>query len=218
MTMAKVSHDNQASADLVKRAYNLKGRDEQAELYRDWAETYDTAMVDDLQYVSPSKCAALLARHLGDKNSAILDIGCGTGLAGQELSTLGFTNINGIDISPEMMEVAEERGIYKVLSKADLLLPLAIESECYGGAICTGTFTHSHVGAGCLDEIARILKPGAVLAFTVHRDVHEELGFGNKLAILEAAGILVLLEHVRDVYFNTSQDPEGHYYYAYKRG
>ena len=63
----------------------------------------------------------------------------------------------------------------------------------------------------------RTLKPGAVFAFTVHRDVHDEMGFGSKLADLEEAGMIKQAEHTRDIYFDNSDDAEGHYY-AYVRG
>ncbi|NNE23089.1 MAG: class I SAM-dependent methyltransferase [Rhizobiales bacterium] len=209
--MAKLPADNPA-ADLVARAYSITDVDEQQELYHDWAETYDEAMIGGLNYVSPRKCAALYARHQADTSGLILDVGCGTGLAGKELAELGYTMIDGLDLSKSMLAMAGKRGLYRRLFVADLLKPLAIESGVYDGAICTGTFTHAHVGAECLDEIARTLKSGAVFAFTVHREVHDELGFDVKLAGLEGAGVLSLKEHTRDIYFDGSEDAEGHYY------
>ncbi|MGI9462879.1 MAG: class I SAM-dependent DNA methyltransferase [Aestuariivirgaceae bacterium] len=209
--MASKPTDDPAE-DLVARAYTVKSRDEQQALYHDWAETYDEAMVGGLQYASPRKCAELLARHMSDKQAAILDIGCGTGLAGSELAKHGYHKLDGIDISGDMLDVAAKRGIYRHLFTADLLQPLDIAGGSYDAAICTGTFTHAHVGASCLDEIFRTLKPGAVFAFTVHRDVHEPQGFGVKLKQLEASQIIAPLEHFNDTYYDTSDDPEGHYY------
>lgn len=209
--MAKLPADNPA-ADLVARAYSITDGDEQQALYHDWAETYDEAMIGSLKYASPRKCAALYAGHQADKNGVILDVGCGTGLAGSELAKLGFTRMDGLDLSKSMLEMAGQRGLYRKLFEADLLKPLEIETGVYDGAICTGTFTHAHVGAECLDEIARTLKPGAVFAFTVHREVHDKLGFDVKLAELERAGVLSQKEHTRDVYFDGSKEAEGHYY------
>lgn len=196
----------------MARAYSITDVDEQQALYQDWAETYDEAMIGGLQYVSPRKCAALYARHQTDKSSLILDIGCGTGLAGSELAKLGFGRMDGLDLSESMLEMAAQRGLYRKLFTADLLKPLDIETGVYDGAICTGTFTHAHVGAECLDEIVRTLKPGGLFAFTVHREVHDELGFGVKLDELEGAGVLSRIEHTRDIYFEGSEEAEGHYY------
>lgn len=209
--MAKLPADNPA-ADLVARAYSITDGDEQQALYHDWAETYDEAMIGGLKYVSPRKCAALYARHKADMTGLILDVGCGTGLAGSELVKLGFTQMDGLDLSESMLEMAGKRGLYRKLFEADLLKPLDIETGVYDGAICTGTFTHAHVGAQCLDEIVRTLKSGAVFAFTVHREVHDELGFGVKLAGLEGTGVLSQKEHTRDIYFAGSEEAEGHYY------
>jgi len=37
----------------------------------------------------------------------ILDFGCGTGLVGQCLNEMGYSNISGIDASEKMLELAE---------------------------------------------------------------------------------------------------------------
>jgi predicted TPR repeat methyltransferase len=53
--------------------------------------------------------------------AAVLDVGCGTGLAGEALAALGFAVVDGLDISPEMMAVAMARGAYRQCLQADLL-------------------------------------------------------------------------------------------------
>jgi predicted TPR repeat methyltransferase len=214
--MTKTPPGNDPAKDLVERAYSIRSEKEQRALYKDWAESYDDAMVGGLQYTSPKKCARLLAEHLTDRHSPVLDVGCGTGLAGLELARFGFSVIDGIDISRDMLEMARRREIYRDLMAADLLQHLPIADAVYGGAICTGTFTHAHVGAACLDELVRTFKPGAVFAFTVHRDVHEEMGFTAKLDELSHSDALQLLAHSRDTYYDSSDDPEGHFY-AYRK-
>ena len=141
-----------------------------------------------------------------------LDVGCGTGLAGAELTALDFKVIDGIDISDDMLKVARQRGIYRDLFSADLLAPLPIGDTVYGGAICTGTFTHAHVGAACLDEIIRTLRTGAVFAFTVHVDVYQPAGFAEKLGALAEARVLKELSHEHGIYFAAATEPEGHYF------
>lgn len=214
--MSKLPKPTPEAEALLKRAYSLSSQGDQAELYRDWAETYEEVMIGDLQYTSPRKCAALLAEHLHDRAARVLDVGCGTGLAGRELAALGYTDVDGLDLSNDMLRVAGSHGIYRKLIEADLLKPLGIDDCSYGGAICTGTFTHAHVGAGCLGEIVRTLKAGAVFAFTVHRDVYKEMGFDARLAELTQQGDLKLLSHHLDTYFDTSEDPEGNFF-AYQR-
>ena len=197
------------AAKLLERAYALDSDEKSRALYRDWAETYDETMLKGLNYLSPGKVADLLAAHLPDCGAAVLDVGCGTGLAGQGLAGHGFTTLDGLDVSPEMMQVAARRGIYRNLIESDLNLPLSIADDSYGGASCSGTFTHGHVDARCLDELFRVLKPGAPFAFTVKLEVWEPLGFKDKLAALMDCGRIVELAFKHDRHYDTSAQSDG---------
>ena len=197
------------AAALLERAYTIDSDATSRALYRDWAQTYDTTMIDGLRYRSPALVAQLLGEHLADRDAAVLDIGCGTGLAGQVLAGQGFTTIDGLDISPEMMQVAQERGGYRHFLAADLNHPLDMPDAQYGGATCCGTFTHGHVGAGCLDELFRILRPGAPFAFTVKREVWEPMGFKATLARLVADGTIIEVARHLDRHYETAEQPDG---------
>jgi len=197
------------AAKLLERAYALDSDEKSRALYRDWAETYDETMLQGLNYLSPAKVADLLAAHLPDRQAAVLDIGCGTGLAGQGLAGHGFVTIDGLDVSPEMMQVAARRGVYRRFIAADLNLPLAIASDSYDGASCCGTFTHGHVASACLNELFRILKPGAPFAFTVKLEVWESLGFKGELAALMDCGRITERAFGHDRHYATSTQADG---------
>ena len=197
------------AAQLLERAYALDSDEKSRALYRDWAETYDETMLKGLAYLSPGKVADLLAAQLPDRRAVVLDVGCGTGLAGQGLAAHGFVTIDGLDVSPEMMQVAARRGVYRNFIAADLNAPLAIPSESYDGASCSGTFTHGHVAAHCLDELFRVLKPGAPFAFTVKLEVWESLGFKHKLAALMDRGRITERAFAHDGHYQTSTQPDG---------
>lgn len=197
------------AAQLLERAYALDSDEKSRALYRDWAQTYDETMLQGLQYLSPQKVASLLADHLAERGAVVLDIGCGTGLLGQSLADHGFRTLDGLDMSPEMLQVAQRRGIYRQLITADLNQPLDIADASYDGMSCCGTFTHGHVGAACLDELFRVLKPGAPFAFTVKREVFESLGFRDKLAALARAGRIREVYLAHDRHYATSSAPDG---------
>ena len=201
----------QSPEELLARAYALSDEAEAKALYRDWATTYDSAMLDGLGYLTPARTASLLADSLQDTNARILDVGCGTGLAGVELASRGFKQIDALDFSPEMLDVAGARGIYAERIEADLNAPLALADACYDAMICTGTFTHAHVGAACLDELFRVLRPGGLFACTVHKDVWQPAGFEDKIAELEQAGTLEVLVHEPGTYYAASTQSEGFY-------
>jgi len=197
------------AAKLLERAYALDNDEASRSLYRDWAETYDETMLQGLHYQSPETVARMLARHLPDRDAAVLDIGCGTGLLGQGLARHGFTTIDGLDVSPEMMQVAQRRGVYRRFHCADLNRPLAIADASYAGMSCCGTFTHGHVGAGCLDELARVLAAGAPFAFTVKLEVFVSLGFEDRLAALVRRGTIRQIAFEHDRHYATSTQPDG---------
>ncbi len=197
------------AAQLLERAYALDSEEKSRALYRDWAQTYDQTMLQGLNYQSPVVVADLLARHLVARDAAVLDVGCGTGLAGHNLATHGFSVIDGIDVSPEMMQVAERRGIYRHFINADLHCQLPIADAGYGGALGSGIFTHGHVDARCLDELFRVLQPDAPFAFTVKLEVFESLGFKDKLAALVDSGRIRQLFFTHDRHYTTSAQPDG---------
>jgi len=200
------------AAALVQRAYALSSAEESKALYRDWATSYDQSMLDGLGYLTPTLTAELLTRHLDARDAAILDIGSGTGLAGVALQAAGFTQLDALDFSREMLEVAASRNVYQRLIQADLSAPLSMLGDHhYAAMICTGTFTHAHVGASCMSELWRILAPGGFLACTVHHDVWISSGFRDTVAHMESLGVLRTLHQKPGRYYATSEHDEGDY-------
>ncbi len=199
------------SKDLLARAYSLRTEKDRRELYQDWADTYDQSMIDGLGYLTPTSTASLLTQYLSEKNSLILDVGAGTGLAGAELHERKFPNLHALDYSAEMLAVAGERKIYRKLIEADLNQMLPFEDSTYDAMICTGTFTHAHVGADSIFELIRILKRNGLIACTVHKDIWEPQGFSQKIPALEKAGIIKTVVQKLGTYFSNSTEKEGWY-------
>jgi predicted TPR repeat methyltransferase len=198
---------------LLARAYGLQSQADSQALYRDWATTYDQTMLDGLQYQSPTLVAQMLAQAMPESaaraQAAVLDVGCGTGLAGEALAVLGFAVVDGLDISPEMMAVAMARGAYRQCLQADLLTTLTLPDATYDAAVCCGTFTTGHVGAGCLDEIFRVLRPGAPFAFTVKTSEWERLGFQAALQRMQTTGVARADSIAPGRLYANSPEPDG---------
>lgn len=192
------------SAKLLERAYTLSNDADTHDLYRDWAGTYDKTMLEGLGYLSPRLVSRLLADHVSDKTMPVLDVGAGTGLAGLELAALGFTSIDAMDYSADMLAVAAQRAIYTNLIEGDLTKPLDIADATYGAAVCTGTFTHGHVGPSCLAELFRIIAPGGLFAFSINTGVWVDEGFETELARLEKSGVVRLVTRQSGVNYETS--------------
>jgi len=202
---------NASSKKLLDRAHALSSEAETKALYEEWAGTYDKTMVEGLGYLSPQKAAQLLGRFVAKKNAHILDVGTGTGLVGQELAALGFTNIDGIDYSPPMLEVARKRGVYGTLIEADLNEPLKLENSSYDAIICIGTFTHGHVGANCLNELFRILKPGGRFITAIRKSYWEPAGFAAKVEYLTRTGVLKTVSSEENTNYTDSKEAESYF-------
>jgi len=195
-------------SEFVDAAYHLDDEASMVDFYRKWAADYDHQMLDELGYTSPTRIAQQLSRYLPDTESTVFDIGCGTGLTCVFLAEKGYTNLDGIDLSPDMVRVASERGIYRELLVGDVNQALKRDDESYDAVISSGTFTHGHVGPEPLDEIFRILKPGGILACTIHQDLWTSMGFEEKLAAMAAKGIASPVSCEMDSYYK-DREPEG---------
>jgi len=205
-----------SSKALLARAYALSNDEETKALYEDWASTYDETMLDGLSYLTPQNTSKLLATAVSEKSALILDVGSGTGLAGQSLAEHGYDNIHALDYSAEMLGVAKARQhngkqVYSRIIQADLNQEIDLQSSTYDAIICTGLFTHAHVGAGCLPELFRILKPGAFFAATIHKDVWDVAGFDEQIKKLTQGGVLKTHSKKLDIYFETDDEPQGYY-------
>jgi predicted TPR repeat methyltransferase len=198
---------------LLARAYALRGDDpdETLKLYADWAETYDQTMLDGLSYRSPQRIATLAAEAVARRDVWALDVGCGTGLLANSLRAEGFNRVDGLDYSAPMLAVAQREGRIDKAFLRDLNERLDMGTECYDMLVSTGTFTHGHLGAGCLPELLALLVPGGRLICTVHRDVWDEGGFGTVLQALTQARIAVVRSREADRLFADDDEPSGWY-------
>ncbi len=171
----------------LARARALASAGEARRLYDAWAPTYDEDIYATLRITGTARIAALLHRFTIDPAIRILDVGCGTGAAGTELHKLGFTTIDGLDLSPGMLEVARRRGIYRRLVAADLLQPLTLAPESYDALLSAGTFTAGHVDARPLPGLLGLVRPGGLFTFVVGSGFWSRGGFETKIARLTAA-------------------------------
>lgn len=166
----------------LETAYGLRTPEESKRLYAGWADTYDASFAAEMDFILPGEVAAAFAN--ADGKGPVLDLGAGTGLCGAALADRGIEPVHTTDISPEMLSVARDKGIYAKLFEGDLLQRLPVDDETYAGAVSTGTFTTGDVGPEALDEVVRILHPGGLAVISVHAAHWEAQGFGEKLDAL----------------------------------
>jgi len=80
--------------------------------YGEWAQTYESSVPNRLDLHVLEQLASV---GWEDARSC-LDLACGTGRIGQWLRGRGVSPIDGVDITPQMLEKAAGKSLYRVLS------------------------------------------------------------------------------------------------------
>ena len=160
----------------VQWVYDAGTSKELAKRYDEWAKTYDAHILTEAAWTGHIHIADAFARFV-PPSAKILDIGCGTGLAGIELAKRGFSQMDGFDLSPGMLAEARQLDIYAELKVAALGGPLDYPSASYESAIACGVFSVGHATADGLDEVVRIIKPGGYFSLTLRTDIYEPDGY-----------------------------------------
>lgn len=187
-------------SDIHDRVLNARSLDDIEAGYREWAQAYDTELVEEAGYVAPQRCAATLGAHIPDPEAPVLDAGCGTGLVGHYLAESGFARIHGLDYSQEMLDEAADKGCYEQLMRADLNAALDIPDNLYAATACVGTFTSGHVGPAALVELVRVTAPGGAICFTVRDSFWAESDFASVVHDLAQQGAADVVSSVEVPY------------------
>lgn len=188
-----MSSENVNSEDRVQWVYASENNQQLEERYDQWAKEYDVDLEDDFGYVMPRMSAETFARFV-PKDAKVLDAGAGTGMVGVELNKLGYSDIEAMDLSSRMLEVARAKNVYRGFHQMVMGERLGFETDSFDAIIGVGVLTLGHAPAHSLDELVRVTKPGGVVAFTLRPDVYAENGFKEKQDELAAEGKWELAE------------------------
>jgi len=140
-------------------------------LYNNMAENYEE-IVRGWGYNMPEVVAEKIVELIENPaDMKVLDVGCGDGLVGEALFIRGFSDITGMDISPEMLKVAAAKNIYEKLHEVDLMKKLPAESGVFDILSCVGVTTY--LSPSAFDEWLRVVKQDGLLVFTTKTGVME---------------------------------------------
>jgi predicted TPR repeat methyltransferase len=157
-------------------------------LFDQYAPRFDAALTEGLGYHGPQILlsavgAARAAAGRPARFDSMLDLGCGTGLAGAVFRPL-VGNLAGVDLSERMVAAARAKNIYNRLETGDLLQFL--QGEARDGRRCelivaADVFAYLAWLPSVVAAAARALLPEGLLAFTVETHTGDDVILGEKL-------------------------------------
>lgn len=143
-------------------------------LFDQYAARYDAALTERLTYRGPALLRhaveeAIHRSHRPLRFGSMLDLGCGTGLAGAAFHSV-VDRIVGVDLSPAMIAQAAAKDIYDRLCTSDLTVFLSDEfsdAANYGLVVAADVFVYVNDLTPIMAGVARLLSADGLFAFTV---------------------------------------------------
>ena len=163
----------------LKEVYSGDTNDSR-ELYASWAATYDKE-VQKNGYETPKRIANALKDVVSDQSDFILDYGCGTGLSGFALQAVGFENINGLDVSQEMVSLAEKKSIYKNLKVFDPFTEIPVYPDQYKIITAIGVIGAGAAPLQVFDSLFTLLPQNGLFAFSFNDHTLNDPSYEKKV-------------------------------------
>lgn len=138
------------------------------ETFDAYAERFDRHLTEHLHYAVPTVLQEMVSAALGDgqRVGMAIDLGCGTGLAGEAFRPLAG-QLHGIDISAGMLAKAAAKGIYDRLEREDLGHWLGNCGQKYDLFVAADVFVYVGRLDGVFAALGRCAAAGAFFAFSV---------------------------------------------------
>jgi predicted TPR repeat methyltransferase len=127
-------------------------------------------------YFAHALVAEGLQQHAAQDSLDILDIGCGTGLAGALVRPLAGKLV-GVDLSPAMLEKARAKEIYDRLDQADLVSFMSENQGSYDAVLGAAALIHFGNLQGVFQAAALCLRDKGLFVFTLFSNETSEVDF-----------------------------------------
>lgn len=136
-------------------------------LFDAFAERFDHQLVDNLEYQAPAILAEMVG-VTGRRFTHMLDLGCGTGLAGPPFRA-AVARLTGVDLSTAMLAKAAERGGYDALVHAEAVAFLRETPDRFDLIVAADVFSYLGDLGDILAASAEALSDEGLLAFSVEQ-------------------------------------------------
>jgi len=137
-----------------------------ATLFDQTAERFDEILVEQLGYSVPMMLRELLDQRGVRPAARLLDLGCGTGLAGVSLADRA-RHLTGCDLSAEMVSIAYDREVYTDLYIAEAVMLLeSWDEDPFDLIVATDVLPYLGAVDPLFAGVAAHLLPGGHFAFS----------------------------------------------------
>lgn len=134
-----------------------------ATLFNQHADVFDKVLVEDLGYAVPLMLRQVLQEKAPGPYATMLDIGCGTGLAGSALNDMA-ASITGVDLAEGMLEHADARGCYEELYVGEAIEFLTEDETLWSLIVATDVLPYMGRLDDFIGDARTRLMGGGVLA------------------------------------------------------
>lgn len=142
-------------------------------MFNAYADHFNSHLVNKLDYKAPIQLKEQFCRfNKKNKIKLALDLGCGTGLIGQEFAGL-YQSIDGVDISQKMLDVCADTGLYRKLYKEEISNFIADKNTLYDLVVCADVFVYIGDLFNIFELIYKLLDKQGWVSFSIEESNDE---------------------------------------------
>ena len=137
-------------------------------LFDQYSELFEVELVEKLKYTVPTKLMETVSEHCNGmvQFDNVLDLGCGTGMCGQEFRPVS-AKITGVDLSSKMLALASRKKVYSSLVQQDIVRYLNKSHELYDLFIAADVFIYVGALDAVFDAVRKNSLPQGYFTFSV---------------------------------------------------
>ena len=145
-------------------------------LFDDYAQKFNDSLVEKLQYKLPFIIKEFIYKLNNSKSKfkKVIDLGCGTGLAGSDLRKIG-DNLTGIDLSSNMIDKARKLDIYDSLIVGDIVEQLELLEEKYDLFVALDVFIYIGEPTNFFKAVKKRCNKNSLFIFSI--ETQEDEGY-----------------------------------------
>jgi predicted TPR repeat methyltransferase len=177
-------------------------------LFDDYAHRFNDSLVNNLQYNLPFIIKELILELNKEKLefNNVIDLGCGTGLAGKSLRDIS-SNLTGVDVSKNMISEAKKLDIYDNLLVGDIVEELSLMEDKFDLLIALDVLIYVGDAKSIFQIVRKSCQLDSLFIFSV--EIQEENGYAllksaryahsDRYIMEQTSGIFELIDsqHVR---------------------